>query len=108
MKATLFALAAIALPFAARADFPPLGADTAIEYYHAGFDHYFITALPEERAALDSGTPTGWSRTGRGFSVFRFPPPAPLTASPVCRFYIPPEHGDSHFFSASADECAAV
>ena len=28
--------------------------------------------------------------------------------SPVCRFYIPPEHGNSHFFSASAAECATV
>ena len=26
----------------------------------------------------------------------------------MCRFYIPPQHGDSHFFSASAAECAAV
>jgi hypothetical protein len=26
----------------------------------------------------------------------------------VCRFYIPPEHGNSHFFSASPAECATV
>jgi hypothetical protein len=26
--------------------------------------------------------------------------------NPVCRFYIPPPHGDSHFFSASPQECA--
>jgi hypothetical protein len=26
----------------------------------------------------------------------------------VCRFYLPPDSGDSHFFSASADECADV
>jgi hypothetical protein len=26
----------------------------------------------------------------------------------VCRFYIPPEEGDSHFFSASTEECAQV
>ena len=26
--------------------------------------------------------------------------------SPVCRFYVPPAQGDSHFFSASAIECA--
>src|SRR5205823_10765813 len=29
-------------------------------------------------------------------------------AQPVCRFYIPPAKGDSHFLSASVDECAAV
>ena len=28
--------------------------------------------------------------------------------NPFCRFYIPPQHGDSHFFSASPDECAAA
>ncbi len=32
---------------------------------------------------------------------------APAT-NPVCRFYIPPEHGDSHFFSADPNECASV
>lgn len=31
----------------------------AVEYSHAGFDHYFITAFPEEAAALDSGKIVG-------------------------------------------------
>jgi hypothetical protein len=26
----------------------------------------------------------------------------------VCRFYIPPQHGNSHFFSASPAECATI
>ena len=26
----------------------------------------------------------------------------------MCRFYIPPEHGDSHFFSASVAECTTI
>ena len=30
-------------------------------------------------------------------------------ANPVCRFYIPPQHGDSHFFSADpVVECPAI
>ena len=29
-------------------------------------------------------------------------------ASPVCRYYRTPGFGDSHFYSASASECAAV
>jgi hypothetical protein len=29
-------------------------------------------------------------------------------AVPVCRFYIPPFFGDSHFFSAFAEECDEV
>ncbi len=81
-------------------------ADTAIEYYHAGFDHYFVTSLPNEIAALDNGTFVGWTRTGRAFAVFNTPSTAGL--SPVCRFYIPPQHGDSHFFSASPAECADI
>jgi BNR repeat-like domain len=92
----------------AQADFPPLDANTAVEYYHAGFDHFFIASQPAERAALDTGMTTGWSRTGRAFAVFSGPPAAAYAALPVCRFYIPPQHGDSHFFSASAAECAAI
>ncbi len=85
--------------------FPTLPADVAIEYYHAAFDHYFITRLPAEIDALDTGRLTGWTRTGRGFRVGPLPG---AEVNPVCRFYIPPQHGDSHFFSASPPECAAI
>jgi hypothetical protein len=108
MHKGILAAACAALAMQAHAEFAPVPANTAIEYYHAAFDHYFITSLPAEIAALDAGTLTGWSRTGRGFSVFPALPPAPVAAAPVCRFYIPPQHGDSHFFSASAAECAAI
>src|SRR6478735_559988 len=109
MSKRILAAVCIAMASQAHADSPPLPpSNTAIEFYHQGFDHYFITSLLDEIAALDSGKLTGWSRTGRGFSIFGVAPPAPLTAAPVCRFYIPPEHGDSHFFSASAAECAAI
>src|SRR5207342_663430 len=33
-------------------------------------------------------------------------PGAHTGASPVCRYYIPPALGDSHFYSASTAECA--
>jgi uncharacterized delta-60 repeat protein len=42
---------------------------TAIEYYHAVFDHYFITTSSDEVAALDGGFYQGWSRTGQSFQV---------------------------------------
>src|SRR5207248_1862836 len=48
----------------------------------------------------------GWSRTGRGFATHLDSQNG--TASPVCRFRIPPQHGDSHFFSASPAECAEI
>lgn len=75
-----------------------------IEYYHAGLDHYFITWLPAEIAALETGTTIkGWARTGRKFKATTFPG-AGLQA--VCRFYIPPALGDSHFFGRGQAECA--
>ena len=80
----------------------------AIEYYHAGLDHYFVTANPDEIAHLDAGYFSGWQRTGQQFTVGD--PAAPLPGgSPVCRFYGNPLFGlDSHFYSASPAECAAV
>ena len=80
----------------------------AIEYYNATLDHYFVTALADEIAPLDAGTFAGWQRTGQHFTVFD--PATPMAgALPVCRFYGVPAAGlDSHFYSASAAECAAV
>ncbi len=41
-----------------------------IEYYHAGLDHYFITPLPVEIAALDAGQFVGWARTHESFKAW--------------------------------------
>lgn len=101
----LIAVAALTAASSVRAAFPPLPAGTAVEFYHRAFDHYFVTQNPDEIAALDEGRFTGWTRTGRGFAVFTA---AATGANPVCRFYIPPQHGDSHFFSASLAECSDV
>jgi len=76
-----------------------------IEYYNASQDHYFISSLQPDINALDSGLFPGWARTGLTFKAY---PQANPGASPVCRFYIPPVDGDSHFYSASPTECAAV
>lgn len=80
----------------------------AIEYYHAAFDHYFVTANADEIAKLDSGYFSGWQRTGQAFAVSDAATPLP-GGNAVCRFYGNPQAGlDSHFYSASASECAAV
>ena len=80
----------------------------AIEYYHAGLDHYFVTASAAEIGALDNGVFKGWARTGYSFGVFPAGIDAPGT-TPVCRFYGNPAYGlDSHFYSASPAECAEV
>ena len=85
----------------------------AVEYYYPALNHYFTTALPAEIAALDAGVFPGWSRTGEKLSGVYLTDPstggvqAPVT--PVCRFYGLPSAGlDTHFFSASPAECAAV
>ncbi len=87
---------------------PPADPVLAVEYFHSVFNHYFVTILPAELAALDSGQQTGWKRTGRVFYAWKSAADAPPSATPVCRFYIPPANGDSHFYSASPAECAIV
>lgn len=87
---------------------PPADPVEVIEYFHAEFNHYFVTILTAELAALDSGTQSGWMRTGKRFYAWKSAADAPTAASPVCRFYIPPAQGNSHFYSASPAECAIV
>ena len=78
---------------------------SVLEYYSASLDHFFYTASAPDIDALDSGRFIGWERTGYTFrvqastTVFG----QPLGVQPVCRFYIPPDLGDSHFFSASSE-----
>ena len=84
---------------------PPVKS-TAIEYYYRPFDHYFVTAIPAEIAALDNGALPGWARTGQSFSVYAN---ALVESSFVCRFFstsFGPE--STHFYSADPGECALV
>jgi len=79
---------------------------TVVEYYNAVLDHYFITWAPAEQANLDAGnTPTRWNRTGYSFNAYTS---AVAGTSPVCRYYIPPVFGDSHFFGRGTAECNAT
>ena len=79
-----------------------------IEYYYPGLDDYFITANQPEIQGLDNGAHPGWVRTGLTFLAYADPSVAPAGASPVCRFYLLPQFGDSHFYSADPAECAAT
>lgn len=88
---------------------PPVALVDVIEYYHAAFGHYFLSADPAEIAALDSHYYTGWERTGEKFKAYVTGSSAGGTMNPVCRYYGLPSAGlDSHFFSASALECFEV
>lgn len=84
----------------------PATAVTSVEFHHAGLDHYFISALAPDIDALDSGRLAGWVRTNRSFRVYPTQAVGGAGTAPVCRIYIPPNRGDSHFFSASTTECS--
>lgn len=81
----------------------------AVEYYRAGFNHYFMTADADESAGLDAGAYGGvFSRTGLGFNAWNGP--APGTA-PVCRFFTTPGRFGvmgSHFYTADPVECDGI
>ncbi len=74
-----------------------------VEYYHAGFGHYFVTSSRDEIAVLDAGVIQGWSRTGESFDVY---PADADGAANVCRFfttsYAPKS---SHFYTPFSGEC---
>jgi hypothetical protein len=80
---------------------------TAVEYYHAGYGHYFVTASPQEIAKLDAGVLTGWSRTGESFGVLDLDAPG---AANVCRFWSGQTYApkSSHFYTPFDWECAIV
>ncbi len=98
-SATNFAGASLAIP--------PVPV-TVIEYYDAVRDHYFITSLQPDIDVLDLQIIPGWTRTGQSFGAYATLDSSGPGGQPVCRFYIPPELGNSHFFSASLAECAAI
>jgi hypothetical protein len=92
---------------------PPDGIAPAVEYYNTLLDHYFITPDAGEQAAIDAGqVGPGWMRTGKSFNVIVYPG-CPFAVEggfhPVYRFAGIPNIGpNSHFFTASEDECAVV
>ena len=81
---------------------------TAVEYYHGGYGHYFVTASPQEIAALDAG---GFSRLEphRGV-VRRVRPRTPPASANVCRFWSGQTFApkSSHFYTPFDWECAKV
>ena len=91
---------------------------SAREYYHAGLDRYLLTANAQDIEAIESGRAPGWGLVGYPFLVESTsgsypafqegPTTVSLDTVPVCRYYLPPPHGDTHFLSASPAECAIV
>ena len=78
-----------------------------VEFYHAQLDHYFLTQNPDEIADLDRGVHPGWTRTGQAFEAYVSGRSENRGAS-TCRWYATSGNIDSHFFSASANECGTM
>ena len=99
-------LVPLQFPLGGVTSLPPPAKISVVEYYNATLDHYFITPMAAEQANLDAGlTPTRWTRTGKAFNAFES---NGAGTSPVCRIYIPPALGDSHFFGRDTAECAST
>ena len=89
---------------------PPAGPEVpVVEYFNAGFGHYFMTADADEIAGLDAGAYGGaFLRTGRVFIARNAPGPGTV---PVCRFFTKPGTfgaKSSHFYTGDAAECAGL
>jgi len=79
------------------------GLETAIEFYHATFDHYFVTAEPDEATWLSLGNLPPWVPTGEAWPVWTR---GVVGSLPVCRFFsaaFAPK--SSHFYTPYAAEC---
>ncbi len=101
-------VANVATNFAGQSASAPALPLTIVEFYNGDLDHYFVSGLAPDIDALDSGRIAGWTRTGLGFKAFPSQAAGGPGVSAACRYYIPPQHGNSHFISASSAECAAV
>jgi hypothetical protein len=79
----------------------------AVEYFHEGFGHYFMTAQADEIAGLDGGAYGGaFARTDAEFRVLDGPVGG---AVPVCRFFtVAFAPKSSHFYTADPVECEGV
>ena len=70
------------------------------------WNHYFITAFPEEAASLRAGNMPPWVATGQTFKVWNA---AGSGITNVCRFFnneFSPK--SSHFYSNAAAECPSL
>lgn len=91
---------------AASAVAAPAQRASVVEFYNRQTQHYFMTSTPSEAQGIDAGAAgPAWERTGRRFYAWTAAPAQPATV-PVCRFYH--RGANSHFFTAQAQECAAL
>jgi len=79
-----------------------------IEYYHPGFNHYFITSIQQEIEVLGKAPLDDWYITGSRFLAHKASSP-PLAAVDVCRFFNDRFGGVStHFYAPKGLGCEAT
>jgi hypothetical protein len=87
----------------------PASGAAAVEYFNAGFGHYFMSADADEIGGLDGGAYGGaFVRTGKTFKVLDAPGAG---TAPVCRFFTTPGTfgtKSSHFYTADPVECEGL
>jgi hypothetical protein len=80
-----------------------------VEYYNAGFGHYFMTADEDEITGLDAGAfDYAFLRTGREFQTYASQVAGTVA---VCRFFTTPGTfgtKSSHFYTANPAECEGL
>ena len=88
---------------------PPVVPEPVVEYFNAGFGHFFMTAQSDEITGLDGGAFGGaFVRTGRQFNAWDAPQAGTV---PVCRFFTTPGTfgtKSSHFYTANPVECEGL
>ena len=101
----LMAIASYLQTFAGGSPPPPVPIPV-VEYFNAGFGHYFMTAQSDEIAGLDAGAFNfAFVRTGAGFNAWSTQVAGTV---PVCRFFTTPGTfgtKSSHFYTANPVEC---
>jgi hypothetical protein len=88
---------------------PPASPIPVIEYYNVDLHHYFLTAHPDEMAAIEAGSAgPGWTRTG--WSFVAYPALSAICLSDcgvnVARFYS--AFSNSHFYTSDKAEAAGI
>lgn len=86
----------------------PEGRSTAVEYHHAGKNHYFNTANLGDINFLADNSQSGWHPTGYVFGTYPLDA-APAGTVPVARYYGGQQSDgaykpDSHFYTGLPDE----
>jgi hypothetical protein len=88
---------------------PSTGATAVVkEYFNAALHHYFMTANPQEQAALGVAPFADWQPTGRSFNAYDATQSPPAASAPVCRFFNDHFAGISTHFYGLPDACADV